>query len=102
MQNQCVICLEENGLTRSLECNCIFYMHESCVEEWKKGDQACPICRSLHVIVSASNHVRPTEPVPQLTRTEYTECGKRLLSLACVVVVIAIIFITVALVRLSK
>ena len=41
----CCICLDNiryNGI--ELKCNHIF--HKNCIEEWKKYNNICPICRS--------------------------------------------------------
>ena len=50
----CIICLEPNDIIKIKknyekynQCECNYYIHSGCLEEWKNIKNKCPICRSI-------------------------------------------------------
>ena len=52
----CIICLEINDIMKAkqlfiiekynIQCNCNYYIHKVCFEEWIRIRKSCPICKS--------------------------------------------------------
>ena len=50
----CIICLESNDIIKIKkiyekynQCECNYYIHSDCLEQWKNIKNKCPICRSI-------------------------------------------------------
>lgn len=49
-ETECRICMQdysENDLIMMLPCNELHHFHNSCLREWLKISQACPLCRQI-------------------------------------------------------
>jgi len=68
----CVICLEPKDIIRIKkmyekynQCECNYYIHSDCLEQWKKIKNKCPICHSIFVEIRED---------PDQEYQEYEEC----------------------------
>ena len=50
----CIICLESNNIIsikknykKYNQCECNYYIHNDCLEQWKNIKNKCPICHSI-------------------------------------------------------
>ena len=46
--DECIICLEKNGLTENFICDCVFYYHPECYGQWiyQSEKYKCIVCKS--------------------------------------------------------
>ena len=69
----CIICLESNNIIsikknyeKYNQCECNYYIHNDCLEQWKNIKNKCPICHSIFL------EIREEEEEDQYQ--EYQEC----------------------------
>ena len=51
---QCSICLKNLDKSNQLELECSHIFHISCISDWKKRNNTCPICRKM---IAVKNHI---------------------------------------------
>ena len=48
LKEECLICFENFSLEKNnikkCSCNCNFYYHSHCINEWHKKNHECPVC----------------------------------------------------------
>ena len=62
------------------ECDHVF--HETCIKEWIKINETCPICRSKIIIKENSNNDLPIIAIPNNARNNNTYCSNESIGLA--------------------
>jgi len=72
----CIICLESNDIIRIKktfkkynQCECNYYIHTNCLEQWKNIKNKCPICHSIFLEIREEEEIEEEDQYQ-----EYQEC----------------------------
>lgn len=61
----CVICLSEENLDTVILC-CYNMVHRSCLDNWLRVNNKCPVCRNEHIKELLQNiSDQPRQPLPR-------------------------------------